>query len=148
MFDASLDLRRTTCIVGTIPRCLTLITHQRGATLRTTLDKLHRHGDDRPLVDVHPHNLGDDLTTFLHIDIIADMQIKALDKVLIVQRGTFHSRTSQLHRIHIGYRRDGPCTSHLIGHLIQSGTHALSLELIGDGPTGTLGRKSQGALLS
>ena len=73
MLDATLDLRRTTSIVGTIPGSLTLIAHQRGATLRTTLDERDRQCYDRPLVDIDTHNLGDDLATLFHEDSIADM---------------------------------------------------------------------------
>ena len=148
MLDATLDLWRTTRIVRTIPRCLALIAHQRRTALRTTLDKLHRLGDDGSLVDVHTHDLRDDLTAFLHIHIVADMQVETLDKILVVQRGALHGGTGQLHGIHVRHRGDGTRTPHLIGHFIQTRTGPLGLELIGDGPARTLGRKPKRSLLS
>ena len=76
------------------------------------------------------------------------MQVEALDEVLVVQGGALHGGASQLHGVHIGHRCDGTCAPHLIGHLIETRTHALSLELIRDGPTGALGCKAEGALLT
>ena len=148
VLDAPLDLWRTTRIVGTIPGSLALVAHQWRATFRTTFDELHRLGDDRPLVYIHTHNLGDDLATLFHVDIIADMQVKRTDKILVVQRGALHGGASQLHRIHIRHWGDGTCAPHLISHLIQSRTDTLGLKLIGDGPAWTLGSESQCALLS
>ena len=143
MLDTSFDLWRTTCIVRTIPSRLTFISHQGRATLRTTLNELHRLCDNRTLVDIHTHDLRDNLAAFLHIHIIADMQVETLDEVLIIQRSALHCRTCQLHRIHVCHRRHSTSTSHLIRHLIQTGTDALCLELIGNGPTWTLGCKSK-----
>ena len=148
MLDASLDLWRTTCIVRTVPGGLSLIAHQGGATFWTAFDELDRLCDNRTLIDIDANNLGDDLTTFLHIDVVADMQVEALDEVLVVQGGSFHGSTCQLHRIHIRHRRHSTSAPHLIGHFVETGADALCLELIGDGPAWTLGRETQSTLLA
>ena len=142
MLDATFDLWRTTCIVWTIPGSLAFISYQGRAAFRTTFDKLHRLCDDGALVDVDTHNLRDNLTALLHIDIIADMQVKTLDEVLIVQCGALYGSASQLHGIHIGHRGDGTCTPHLISYLVQTGTYSFCLELISNGPAWTLGRET------
>ena len=143
VLDAPLDLRRATCIVRAVPGRLSLIADEWRAAFGTALDELYGLGDDRPLVDVHPNYFRNDLASLFHIDIIADMQVETLDEVLVVERGPLHGRTRQLHGIHIGHGRDGTSTPHLIGHLVQSGADALGLELIGDGPAGTLGRETE-----
>ena len=148
MLDATLDLRRTTRIVRTVMGGLAFIAHQLSATFRTMGDELHRLCDDGTLVEIHPHDLRDDLPTLLHIDIIADMQVETADEILVVQRGAFHGCSCQLHRVHIGHWRYCSCTPHLISHLIQSGAGPFSLELIGNGPPRTLCRETQGTLLS
>ena len=76
------------------------------------------------------------------------MEIETLDEILIIQGGTLHGGTCQLHRIHIGHRRDGSSAPHLISHLIQTGADTFGLELIGNGPTRTLSSESECALLA
>ena len=148
MLDTPLNLRRTTRIVRTVMSGLAFIAHQLSATFRTMGDELHRLCDDGTLVEIHPHDLRNDLPTLLHIDIVADMQVETADEILVVQCGAFHRCSCQLHRVHIGHWRNRPSTSYLISHLIQSGTSPFCLELIGNGPTRTLSRESQGTLLS
>ena len=73
VLDAALNLRRTASVVGAVPGGLTLITDEWCAALRTALDELHGLGDDGTLVNIDPHNLGDNLTTLLDIDVVADV---------------------------------------------------------------------------
>ena len=148
MLDSPLDLRRTTAVVRTIVNGLALIAHQRRAAFGTARDELHRLCDDGTLVDVHPHDLRDNLATLLHIHIVADMQVKTLDEVLVVQRGTLHGGSSQLHGFHVGYRGYGSRTPHLISHFVQPCAGPFGLELIGNGPSRRLGRESQMPLLA
>ena len=143
MLDAALDLWRTSSIVRTIPRCLALVAYQGRAALRTALDKLDGLRDDGALVDVDTHDLRDDLTAFLHVDVVADMQVEGPDEVLVVERGALDGGSRQLHGIHVCHGGDGSCTTYLIGHLVETGTHALGLELIGDRPTGALRRETE-----
>ena len=142
MLDTTLDLWRTTAVIGTIPGCLALVAYQWCAAFWAVLDKLNGLGDDGALVDIHTNNLGNNLSTFLYIHVVANMQVKALDEILVVQRGTLYGCACQLHGIHVGHRRDGTCTTNLISNLVQSGANTLSLKLIGDGPTWTLGCKA------
>ena len=143
VLDAPLDLWRTAGVVRTVPGSLALISHQRGAALRAALDERDGLGDDGALGDVDTHNLRDDLTAFLHVDVVADMQVERTDEVLVVQGGTLDGGAGQLHGIHIRHRGDGSRTAYLIGDLIQTGTHALGLELIGNGPARALGRETE-----
>ena len=139
VLDASLDLRCAARVVGTVPGCLALVAHQRRAALRTALRKLHGLGNDGALVDVYANNLGDNLAALLNVHHVADMQVEATDEVLVVQRGTPHGGACQLYGLHVGNGRHGTRASHLVGDLQQSGTLALGLELIGNGPSGRLG---------
>ena len=148
MLDAPLDLRRTTAVVRAIVHGLALVAHQRRAAFGTARDELHGLRDDGTLVDVHAHNLRNDLATLLHIHIVADMQVEALDEVLVVQRGTLHRGTCQLHGFHVGHRCHGSRSSHLIGHLVEPRAGPFGLELIGNSPSGRLGRESQMPLLA
>ena len=148
MFYAPLYLRRTTAVVGTVVNGLALVAHQRRTAFRAACDELYGLCDDGTLVDIHPHNLGDDLAAFLHIDIVADVQVETLDEVLVVQRGALHRGASQLHGFHVGNGGNGSRASYLIGHFIQPRTGPFGLELIGDGPSRRLGRESQVPLLA
>ena len=139
MFDASLNLWRTTGIVGTIPCSLALIAHQRCATFRTALDELYGLRDDRTLINVHTHNLGDNLTTLFHIDHITDVEVETTDKILVIQRCTLHDSTCQLYRFHVGNRRHRASTTYLVSHFQQTRAFTLSLEFIGDCPARALG---------
>ena len=148
MLDTPLNLRRTTRIVRTVMGSLAFIAHQLSAAFRTMGDELNWLCDDGTPVEIHPHDLRDDLPTLLHIDIVADVQVETADEILVVQCGAFHGCSCQLHRVHIGHWRNRSCTPHLISHLIQSGTSPFRLELIGNGPPRTLSCESQGTLLS
>ena len=148
VLNATFDLWRTACVVRTVPGSLTFIAHQGRAAFRTAFDKLHGHSHERTFFDIHAHNLGDDLTAFLHKHIVADMQVERADEVFVVQGGTLHGGTRQLHGIHIRHRCDGTRAPHLISHLVQTRTHAFCLEFIGDGPAWTLCRESQCTLLA
>ena len=147
VFDATFDLWWTPRIVRTIPGSFTLVSDERCSTFRTAADELYRHRDDRALVDIDPHNLRDNLAAFLYVDIIADVQVEALDEVLVVQGGTLDGCASQLNRIHIRHRGNGTRAPHLIGYLIQPCTYTFGLELIGDGPTRALRCESKRTLL-
>ena len=123
---------------------LTLITHQRCAAHGTARDE----GDGSRAVgsDVI-HYLWDNLSPLLHQHMIAHMQMQLGHHIGIVQRGTAHLGSGQLHGIHIGHRRHGSRTPYLEHHLPQYGLLLLGLELVGNGPTGTLGRHAQTTLL-
>ena len=140
MLNAPFDLWWTPRIVRTVPGCLALIAHKRCATFRTAFDKLHGLCHEGSLVDIHAHNLWDDLATFLHKHVVADVQVERADKVLVIQGGSLHGGTRQLHGIHIRHRCDGTRAPHR--------THAFCLEFIGDGPAWTLCRESQCTLLA
>ena len=93
------------------------------------------------------HYLGNDLPTLLHQHSITHMQMQLCHEIGIVQSGSAYLRTGQMHRIHIGNGSDGACASHLKHHLAQYGLLLLCLELIGNSPSGALGRHTQGTLL-
>ena len=147
MLYAAFDLRRTAGVVGTIPSCLALVAHKGRSALGTALHELHRLRNDGPLVQVYPHNLGDNLAAFLHIHVVAYVKVERADEGFVVQRRAFHGRSGQLHGVHVGDGCHGTGAAHLVGHLIETGAGAFGLELIGDGPARTLGREAQRTLL-
>ena len=148
MLYAPLDLRRTSRVVGAIPCGFSLVTHQFGPAFRTTGDELGPWSRFRsPRIGIHTDDFGNDFPSFFHIHHVPDMQIQLLHHVGIVQRGTPHDRTGQLHRIHIGHRRHRSGTSDLEGHSIQARTGTLRLKLVSDGPTGAFGGIAQRTLL-
>ena len=148
MLNAPLDLRRTAGIVGAVPGGFALVAHQWRATFGAATDELDGLGYDGALVQVHAHDLRDDLATFLYIDMVANVQVEGADEVLVVQRGATHRGTGQLHRLHVGHGGHSARPPHLVGHFQQASARSLGLELIGNGPTGALGRESERALLS
>ena len=148
MFYAAFDLRRTSRVIGAIVRCLALISHQFGTTLRTMGDELYTLGNDGTLVSIHPHDFRYDLSAFLHIDIIADVKVETADEIFIIQCGTFHGCASQQDRIHVRYRGNGTRSTHLIGHRVQPCQRSLCLEFIGNSPSRTLGSITKSTLLT
>ena len=148
MLDFPLDLRRTRRIIGTIMRRFALITGQRTSTFRTFGDETNLVAQHETGFLIHPNNLRNDFSSLFHIYHIPQTQIQTFDDVGIMQGSTLHYRTRQLHRIEIGYRRNGSCTAHLIGNAVQTSTSAFCLELVSDCPTGRLGRITQIPLLT
>ena len=85
VFDSAFELRRTVYIVGTIGCRFAGITYQGRTTLRTTLDEAHAVAQKHwPLVMIDSYNLRNDFASFLHINLVANMQIELLHNVLIV----------------------------------------------------------------
>ena len=148
MFYTSLNLRRTRHVIRAIIGRLALVTHQFGSALRTMGDKFHRTCFDRALRDVYTHYLRYDLTTLFDIHIIANMKIELTYGVFIINRCTFHHRASKLHWIHIRHRSNGTGTSHLKCYPVEASALTLSLKLICNSPSRTLGRISESTLLT
>ena len=148
MLYASLYLWRTTRIVRTVVGSLAFVSHKRSSTFRTSLDELNRHCILLTFLYSYAYNLGYNLTTFLYIHIITDMQIKATDEILIVQCGTLYDSTSQLYGVHIGYRSHSTGSSDLIGDFIESCASPFGLKLICYCPTRRLGCISKSTLLA
>ena len=136
MLDFSLDLRRTGRIVGAIMGCFTFIACQRATTFGTLVDEAHLIAHQETGIHIHAYNLRDDFASLFHIHHIADVEVKPLDDVGIVQGSPLHHRTGQLHGVEIGHRSDGSRTTYLISHLIQASTCSFGLKFISDGPSG------------
>ena len=60
-----------------------------------------------------------------------------------MQGSPFHRSAGNMHRLQIGYRRDGTCPPYLINHIDQGRLHLFGLKLISNGPTGRFCRISQ-----
>ena len=145
---APLYLRRAASVVRTVVDRLALDAHQRRAALRTARYELHRLSHDGALLNIHSHDFRYYLAAFLHIDVVAQMQVETLYEVLVVECGALDGCSCQLHGLHVGHRRYGTCAPHLIGNVNQSGACAFSLELICYCPSRTLGCEAQGTLLA
>ena len=128
--------------------CFALETHQFSPTFRTILDELHLLHARLSLVFIDTHHLGDDFTTFLHIHHVANVKIKFLHHIGIVERGAFHNRTCQLHRVHVRNRSHSTRSSHLISHFVEPRTSPFCFKFIGNSPARTLCRITQMALLT
>ena len=148
MFDFTLDLWRARSVVGAIMGSFALITGQRTTAFRTFGDETNLVAQHETGFLIHPYNLRNDFSSLFHIYHIAQAQVQAFDDIGIVQRGALHNRTCQLHRIQIGHRSHGSCTTYLIGNAVQTGTSPFCLEFIGNRPTGRLGCIAQIPLLA
>ncbi len=148
VFYAPLYLRWAASVVRAVVNRLAVDAHQWCSALGATCDKLHWLRHDGALLDVHSHYFGNYLAAFLHIDVVAQMQVETLYEVLVVERGALDGGSSQLHWLHIGHRGDGSCASHLIGDVNQLGACAFRLELVCYCPSRALSRESQCPLLA
>ena len=148
VLDTSLDLRWTAHIVRTIVGSLSFHPHEGSPALRTNGDKPHGLCIRIAPSSVHADNLGDDLPTLFHIDIISDMKVESPDEILIVEGGSLHCCACQQHGLHVGHGSDGSRAPYLVRHLTQTGTGPFRLVFVGDGPTWALGGESQDALLA
>ena len=148
MLYATLYLRWAARIIRTIMRSFALVTHKRSAALRAAVNKLHGLCLSRTLRYINAYNLRDNLSTLLNVDVIADMQVEVLDKVLIVKRSTLHHCTGKSHGIHVSHRRYGACSTYLERHTLKTCRSLLSLELISNSPTRRLGCITQVLLLT
>ena len=93
MLDTTLDLRGTRFIVGAIPCRFTFVTNQWCTAFGTMRDKMHLLPYQYTGIGIDPGNLGYDLSPFLHIDPISDMQVERLYDIVVMQRRPFYDRT-------------------------------------------------------
>ena len=137
MLHTAQEQGRAPAVVGTVMRRLALVAHQRSATHRAARDE----GDGSRTVgsDVI-YYLGNNLSALLHQHMVTHMQMQLGHHIGIVQRGTAHLGSGQLHGIHIGHRRHGSRAAYLEGDLEQTGAGSFGLKLIGYGPAWTLRR--------
>ena len=147
MFQFPGNLRGTMILIRTIMICLSLMANQRGATLRTTRDKLDLRGIRHPLFHVYPNDLRDNLSPFLHVHHIMLMQIQLSNNILVMQRSPLHGSTRDMNRFQIRHRSNRTGTSHLVIHAKQSRFHPFRLKLISHSPTRRFRRVSQLQLL-
>ena len=148
MLYTPLYLRRTPGVVGAVMSRLTLVAHQFGTTFRAMRDEMHGLCAGRTLIRSHTDNLRNYLTALFHIDEIAYVQVETLYEVFVVERSPLHQSACQLHGFHICHGRDGTRAPHLVGHLAEACACPFGLELVGDGPSRTLRRIAQTALLA
>ena len=91
------------------------------------------------LAELYSCDLRNDLTAFLHIDIVTDMDIKQLHLVCVVQGCSLDNGTAELHRLEVGNRSYGSCSAHLVVNGKKFGEGLLGLEFICHCPAWELG---------
>ena len=131
MLYLALDLGRTSGIVGAIMGCFALVAGQRATTFGAFVDETHLVAHHETGIHVHAYNLRDDFATLLYIHPVADVEVEPLDDVGIVQGGTLHHGSGQLHGVEVGHRSHGTGASHLVGNAIEAGTGSFGLEFVG-----------------
>ena len=75
------------------------------------------------------------------------MKVETGHHIGIVERCSADLCTCQLHRVHIGYGGNCSGSSYLKDYLAKRRLCLLCLELVGDGPSGALGRHAEALLL-
>ena len=130
-------------LIGTVTTGFALVFDQLRTAFRTTVDKLKRTAVRRSRREVHAGNLRNDLASLLDIHTVSDPDVEQGDLFGIMQRGPLDDRSGQQHRFEIGHRRDGSGPADLKIHGHQPRERPFRLELVGHGPAGRLGRKSQ-----
>ena len=90
---APLNLWRTARVVRTVVDCLALHALKQSSALRTVGDKLYRLGRSITAALIDTHYLGDNLTTFLYIHIVALMKVERAYKVFVVKGSSAHLST-------------------------------------------------------
>ena len=113
MDDASDDLRRASPLVGAVVLRLALVAHQRRAAFGAYGDVFERFAVRRPLREVYPRDLGDDLAALLDVYHVARADVQQGHLLGVVQRRTPHGRPGQQHRFEVRHRRYGSRASHL-----------------------------------
>ena len=147
MLDATLDLGRAPLFVGTEPGRLALNAFQRRATLGTVAYEAHLLAHQQAGRGVDRGNLGYDFAPLLDIDHVAYVQVEGVHEIFVVQGGPLDNRAREQHRVEVGHRGDGARAPYLERHRVEPRERLLGLELVGDGPTGRLGRVAQVFLL-
>ena len=86
MLHFTLDLRRTSKLIGAIVHCLTLVAHQFCAAFGTTGDVRMWAGVGFPPINFYAGDFWDDFAALLHVDIITLTDIEFRDLVGVMER--------------------------------------------------------------
>ena len=148
MNEASLDLGRASLRIGAEPAGFSLRFHQGSAAVRTNGREGRTGRPGGTPGHIYACNLGNNLSALFHIHPVSLVNVQAADLVLIDQRGPLDHGAAQQHRFHIGNGGDGTGTPHLVINGQDGGAGLFRLELIRNGPPGTLGRVAQRVLTS
>ncbi len=96
-----------------------------------------------PLISDDADDVGYDFTTSLDPHSVMEMEISGLDKVSVVECDTRDSHSRQLDRRDIAYRCQDATTSDLSFDFLELCPRKLCRELIGDGSTRMMIRRSE-----
>ena len=140
-------LRTASITVRAYPRRLALVTDKRRAAHRATFHKFHRTAAFLTLRFVDTYYLRNNLTAFLHVYIIAVVNVELADYILIMKRSALNHRAGKQYRLKICDRRNHPHPSGLERHEFQLCQCLLCLKLISYGPTRRLRRAPEKTLL-
>ena len=95
----------------------------------------------------HADHMRDHLASLLHHQHIADADVLAGDLVCVVQARPTDDRAREFHRLEVGHRRDRAAAAHLHADPGEPGRGLELLELPGDRPPRTFGRRPEDPLL-
>ena len=90
MLDTPTYLGGTSEFIGAHMGSLSLDTHKRRTTYGTLCDKFYRHRTWHSCTYIDTGNLGNNLATLLHIEMIAFMYVETAYNIGIMERGTLY----------------------------------------------------------
>ena len=143
VYKTSLDLGRTAGLVRAEGLCFLFVPYQWGAAVRAVFREMRECHVRFASAQLDPCDLRDDLSSFLDIDVVSDVDVQNLHLVCVVEGCTFHDCAAELHRLEIGYRSHSSCAAHLIVDAQELGESLLCLEFVGYGPSRELGCVAQ-----
>ena len=88
-------------------------------------------------------DMRDDLPGLFHDDRVANANVLALDFFGVVQARPAYRGTGQFDRLQFRHRCDGPGLADLYANFIESRDRFVFFELVGDEPSGALGRATE-----
>ncbi len=138
---------RTACIDAT-PIYLTLFAHKLRLAARTMLGKRNRTAlNVRFLLLNHTSDLGNHITTTLHLDDVADPHPEPLNLIRIVQGRARHRGSANKHRRQRSHRSHLPRPADLKQHILEPRRPRSRRKLIRNRPSRSLSCKTQPLLL-
>ena len=139
MNELSLDLCRAAALVRAECLGFFLVSDERSAAVRACFREVGENSVRGSHAQLHRSDLRDDLSSFLHIDVVAYMNIQQLHLVGIVEGCPLDNGSAELYRLQVCHRGDCSCPSYLIVYADQTGECLLGLEFICHRPPRELG---------
>ena len=133
--------------IGAANSCLRPLSLHAPTALRAHRRYLHRLFLARALVAHNSQHLGDNLSSFVNNNPVANANILSLDEILVMQRGSANDAAAEPHRRQHSRRRKHTRAAYAPVDILQRSFRLFRRIFKGDGPAWVLAGGAQGFLL-